>query len=189
TRFSFDITSLVISGTNSLAIEVQSNNPNTMFTLDDVDWNQIPPDNSTGIQFPVQLEVDGALSDGNAHVVQSNAADLSSSALTVKSDITNNTAVAQTGVVTATITPPGPGTAITVSQTATVAAGATQTVAFAPSQFPSLNIANPQVWWPYQLGAQPIYTLDTSVAQNGVVLSSTSETFGIRNVTSYLTGS
>ena len=39
-----------------------------MFTLDDVDWNQIPPDNNTGIQFPVQLAVDGALSDGNAHV-------------------------------------------------------------------------------------------------------------------------
>ena len=28
-----------------------------MFTLDDVDWNQIPPDNNTGIQFPVQLQV------------------------------------------------------------------------------------------------------------------------------------
>ena len=33
------------------------NNPSTMFTLDDVDWNQIPPDNNTGIQFPVQLHV------------------------------------------------------------------------------------------------------------------------------------
>ena len=189
TRFSFDITSLVLSGTNSLAIEVQPNNPNTMFTLDDVDWNQIPPDNNTGIVFPVQLEVDGALSDGNAHVVESNAADLSSSALTVKSDITNNTAAVQTGLVTVTITPPGSGTGITLSQTVTVAAGATQTVAFAPGQFPSLDIANPQVWWPYQLGGQPLYTLVTSVAQNGVVLNSTSESFGIRNVTSYLTGS
>ena len=64
TKFSFNITGLALSGTNSLAIEVNPNNPQTMFTLDDVDWNQIPPDNNTGIEFPVQLAVDGALSDG-----------------------------------------------------------------------------------------------------------------------------
>jgi exo-1,4-beta-D-glucosaminidase len=187
TKFTFGITGLVQSGTNSLAIEVNPNDPNSMFTLDDVDWNQIPPDNNTGIQFPVQLATDGALSDGNARVVEDNAADLSSSALTVKSDITNNTATSQTGTVTATITPPGGGTPVTVRQTATVPASTTQTVQFTPSAYPSLTITSPQVWWPYQLGAQPLYTLATSVAQNGTTLDSTSETFGIRTVTSYLT--
>ena len=189
TRFSFNITGLARAGTNSLAIEVTPNNPQTTFTLDDVDWNQIPPDNNTGIQFPVQLAVDSALSDSNAHVVENNATDLSSSALTVKSDITNTTATTQTGLVTATITPPGSGTPITVSQNVTVPASTTQTVTFTPSQFPALTIASPQVWWPYQMGAQPLYTLATSVSQNSTVLNSTSETFGIRNVTSYLTGS
>src|SRR5215472_8875774 len=189
TRFTFNITGLIRTGTNSLAIEINPNNPQTMFTLDDVDWNQIPPDNNTGIQFPVQLAVDGALSDGNAHVVENNAADLSSSALTVKTDITNSTTVAQAGTVTATITPPGTGTPITVSQTVTVPASTTQTVTFTPSSFPSLTITSPQVWWPYQMGAQPLYSLATSVAQNGTTLNSTSQTFGIRTVTSYLTGS
>jgi exo-1,4-beta-D-glucosaminidase len=189
TKYTFDLTKLVKSGTNSLAIEVSPNNPNTMFTLDDVDWNQIPPDNNTGIQFPVQLAVDGALSDGNAHVVQNNAVDLSTSALTVKSDITNNTSSSQAGTVTATITPPGGGTPITVSQNVTVPAASTQTVSFTPSQYPALTITSPQVWWPYQMGGQPLYTLATSVSQNGTVLNSTSETFGIRNVTSSLVGS
>src|SRR5262249_31294458 len=152
-------------------------------------WTQIPPDNNTGIQFPVQLAVDGALSDGNAHVVENNAANLSSSALTVKTNITNNTSSPQAGTVTATITPPGTGTPVTVSQTAPVPASPTQTVPFTPSQFPALTISNPQVWWPYQMGAQPLYTLTTSVAQGGTTLNSTSETFGIRTVTSYLTGS
>jgi exo-1,4-beta-D-glucosaminidase len=182
TTFSFNVTKLVKSGTNSLAIEVNPNDPNTMFTLDDVDWNQIPPDNNTGIQFPVQLQVDGALTDGNARVVQNDTANLSSSALTVSSDITNNASSAQTGTVTATITPPGGGTPITVSQSVTVPASTTQTVSF-----PAITIANPQVWWPYQLGSQPLYTLATQVAQSGTVLDSTSETFGIRTVTSYLT--
>jgi exo-1,4-beta-D-glucosaminidase len=188
TRFTFSITKLILPGTNSLAIEVNPNDPLTMFTLDDVDWNQIPPDNNTGIQFPVQLAVDGALSDGNARVVENNAANLSSSALTVKADITNNTTTSQSGTVTAAITPPG-GTPITVSQTVTVPPATTQTVSFTPSAYPSLTISNPQVWWPYQMGAQPLYTLQTSVAQNGTTLNSTSETFGIRNVTSFLVGS
>ncbi|MBO0809940.1 MAG: beta-mannosidase, partial [Actinobacteria bacterium] len=98
-------------------------------------------------------------------------------------------AVAQSGVVTATITPPGGGAPVTVTQNVTVAAGATQTVTFTPAQYPALTIGSPQVWWPYQLGPQPLYTLATSVSQNGTTANSTSETFGIRTVTSYLTGS
>ena len=189
TRLSFNISSLLVPGTNSLAIEVNPNDPTSMFTLDNVDWTQIPPDNNTGIQFPVQLQADGALAVGNSHVNQNDAADLSSAALTVKTDVTNPTAGAQTGTVAATITPPGGGTPITVSQSVTVPANTTQTVSFTPSAFASLTISNPQVWWPYQLGSQPLYTLGVSVAQGGVTLSSTSETFGIRTVTSYLTGS
>ena len=59
-----------------MAIQVDPNNPETMFTLDDVDWNQIPPDNNTGIQMPIQLLTSNALSDADAHVVENNAADL-----------------------------------------------------------------------------------------------------------------
>ena len=57
TSYTFDVTSLLRPGTNTLALELYPNNPSTEFTLDDVDWNQIPPDNNTGIQFPVQLHV------------------------------------------------------------------------------------------------------------------------------------
>jgi exo-1,4-beta-D-glucosaminidase len=178
----FDITSLLVSGTNSLAIEMYPNNPNAMLTLDNVDWTQIPPDNNTGIQFPVQLQTGGPLIDGNAHVIQNTAANLSSSALTVKTDITNTSATSQTGVVSATITPPS-GTATTLTQTVTVPANTTQTVTF-----PVVTITSPQLWWPYRLGAQPLYTLATSVSQNSTVLNSTSETFGIRTVTSSLVG-
>ena len=189
TRFTFNVSSLLVSGTNSLAIEVNPNNPASMFTVDNVDWTQIPPDNNTGIQFPVQLQTDGALSVGNSHVNQIDSANLSSAALTVKTDVTNNTTASQTGTVTATVTPPGGGTPITVSQSVTVPASTTQTVSFDPASFPSLTISNPQIWWPYQLGAQPLYTLGVSVAQGTTTGNSTTETFGIRTVTSYLTGS
>ncbi|WP_055588969.1 glycoside hydrolase family 2 protein [Peterkaempfera griseoplana] len=184
----FDVTGLLLPGTNSVAIEMHPNDPSSMLTLDDVDWSQIPPDNNTGIQFPVQLQTGGPLVVGNAHAVPNTAADLSSSALTVKADVTNTSASAQTGTVSATVTPPGGGTPVTVSQSVTVAAGSTQTVSFTPASYPGLTLASPQIWWPYQLGGQPLYTLGTSVAQGGTVLNSTSGTFGIRTVTSYLTG-
>ncbi|NUR25046.1 MAG: beta-mannosidase [Catenulispora sp.] len=184
----YDITSKLVAGTNSVAIEMHPNDPTAMLTLDNVDWSQIPPDNNTGIQFPVQLQTGGPLLVGNAHVNQATAADLSSSALTVKTDVTNTASTAQTGTVTATVTPPGGGTPITVSQSVTIAANTTTTITFAPASFPSLTIAAPQIWWPYQLGAQPLYTLATAVSQGTTTLDSTSETFGIRTVSSYLTG-
>src|SRR2546421_5720736 len=155
----FDITGLLVAGTNSLAIEVYPNDPTAMLTLDNVDWTQIPPDNNTGIQFPVQLQAGAPLIAGNAHVNQNTAANLSSSALTVKVDITNTSAAAQTGTVSASLTPPGGGTPTTVNQTVTVPANTTQTVSFAP-----ITVTSPQIWWPYRLGAQPPYPLPTSVA-------------------------
>jgi exo-1,4-beta-D-glucosaminidase len=183
TRFTFNITGQLRSGTNSLAIEVNPNDPTSMFTLDNVDWTQIPPDNNTGIQFPVQLQLDGALAVSNSHVNQ-NDANLSSPQLTIKTDVTNYTPASQTATVNATITPPNGGTPITASQPVTVPAGATQTVTF-----PVVTITSPQLWWPYQLGAQPLYSLAVNVVQGSTTFNTTTETFGIRAVTSYLTGS
>jgi len=184
----YDITALLRAGTNSLAIEMHPNDPTAMLTLDNVDWTQIPPDNNTGIQFPVQLESGGPLVVDDSHVDQVTTANLSSSALTVKAQVTNTSSSAQTGTVTATITPPGTGTPITVSQAVTVAANASGTVTFTPAAYPALSLASPRIWWPYQLGAQPLYTLGVSVAQGTTTLNTTSETFGIRTVQSSLVG-
>src|SRR6266700_4234567 len=140
TRFNFNISNLIRAGTNSLAVEVNPNNPTSMFTLDNVDWTQIPPDNNTGIQFPVQLQADGALAVGNSHVNQADAANLSSAGLTVKTDVTNNTATSQNATVTATITPPSNGTPVTVTQNVTVPANSTQAAQFTPASFPALTI-------------------------------------------------
>jgi exo-1,4-beta-D-glucosaminidase len=188
TSYSFDVTRLLQPGTNTLALELYPNNPGTEFTLDDVDWNQIPPDNNTGIQFPVQLHLSDALSVSNTYVSQQDAADLSSAALTVDADVSNSTPVPQAGVVTATITPPGGGAAVQVSQPVTVAAGTSQGVSFSPSKFPQLNLSHPQVWWPYQMGGQPLYRYQASVYTGGALSDAApAGEFGIRTVDTYLT--
>jgi exo-1,4-beta-D-glucosaminidase len=188
TRYTFDITSLARPGVNSLAIRMYPNDPTAMYTLDNVDWTQIPPDNNTGIEFPVQLLVSPSLALGNAHVTQSNAADLSTSALTVKADVTNDAATPQTATVSATITPPEEGGAqIQLQQSVTVPANSARTVSFTPAAHPELTIRNPQVWWPYQWGAQPLYRLAMSVARANTRFDIAPQTFAIRTITTHLT--
>jgi exo-1,4-beta-D-glucosaminidase len=189
TRFSFTITGLLRRGTNTVAIQMQPNDPDKMYTLDDVDWNQIPPDNNTGIQFPVQLQTDAPLTDGNAYLTEHNNARLTSSALTIKADVTNPGGQVEHGTFGAAVAAPGRGgPVIVVSKPVTVNPGGTETVTLSPASYPALRIAHPAVWWPYQMGGQPLYTLVTWVSQRGLVLNSTHEQFGIRTVTSYLTG-
>ena len=136
-----------------------------------------PPDNNTGIHYPVQLQVSDTLTNGNARVLQDNAKDLSRSTLTPKTDVTNNSDKPVTTQAKATVTDPN-GRPYTVQQTITVQPHSTQTVTFH-----QIMIDHPKVWWPYYLGGQPMYTLTTSVQGNG-----TSEQFGIRTVTTELVG-
>jgi exo-1,4-beta-D-glucosaminidase len=186
-RYTFDITRFVHRGANALALKVYPNDPATMFTLDEVDWTQIPPDNDTGIQFPIQLHTAGPLGLSDAHVVEDNAPDLSSSALTLKAEITNFADAARSGEVTATVTSPS-GAAIEVRRTVRLPARSTRTVAFTSAEDPRLLIDHPEVWWPYQMGGQPLYRLTMAVSQPGGTVDSQFETFGIRTLSTRLIG-
>ena len=187
TRYTFDVTNRLRAGVNTLALEVYPNDPTKMFTLDNVDWTQIPPDNNTGIQFPIQLHTSGPLALSDAHVVQHDAPDLSTAALTVKATITNHDRTRRTGELSATVKAPT-GDEIRVSRTVTVAAGKTRTFTFTPSENPRLDIDHPSVWWPYAMGGQPLYDLTTALTERGAPPDTESETFGIRTITTRLVG-
>ena len=181
TRFVFDVTRLVRPGTNALALELAPNDPTKMFTLDNVDWTQIPPDNNTGIQFPIQLQTVQALAISDVHAVQHNAPDLSHSDLTLKADVSNLTRIRQTGTVTAILTAPG-GAERQIIETLTVGPGHTRTVAL------PVHVVHPAVWWPYAMGAQPLYRLRMSVGAPHGASDAAAETFGIRTITTRLIG-
>ncbi|HTW43023.1 MAG TPA: hypothetical protein VMD79_11980 [Solirubrobacteraceae bacterium] len=190
TRYTFDISGLLRAGVNSLALEVYPNNPLKMFTLDDVDWNQIPPDNNTGIQFPLQLHTSGALAISDVHALQEDTPEVSRAALTPKCEVTNDSATSQSGTVRVTLTPPaGAGEAITLEKTVTLAAHTSSVVSFTPAEDPQLELEHPAVWWPYQMGGQPLYGLAMEVAQAGSAPDGESEQFGIRTISSRLIGS
>ena len=187
TQYVYNVSGLLRHGANAVAFRLYPNDPNTMFTLDNVDWTQIPPDNNTGIQFPVQLHTSAALAISDAHVLQHNAPRVTSSALTLRAQVANPTARRQSGVLTAQVTPPS-GPRIRITHPVSLPAHTTTTVSLTPAAFPSLRIRHPQVWWPYQMGAQPLYGLTMGVSRHGGPADTQSETFGIRTITTRLIG-
>ena len=124
----------------------------TMFTLDNVDWTQIPPDNNTGIQFPIQLHTSGPLALSNAHVVQDDASDLSTAALTLKADVTNHAGTPQTGRLSTTVQSPtghvDQGQPIGHDRPRRDA----DDLPSRPSDDPQLLVHHPTVWWPHRDG-------------------------------------
>jgi exo-1,4-beta-D-glucosaminidase len=182
TRFTFDISRIVRTGANALALRVYPNDPTKMFTLDDVDWNQIPPDNNTGVQFPVALHSAGAVSIADGHVLQHDNRHVTRARLTFVATVANDTAAAQSATVQAIVRAPGAQTPTRLVRQITLAPNAGRVVRI------PLTLDHPQVWWPYRMGAQPLYRLTMAVDAGGIRSDAQSETFGIRTISSRLVG-
>ncbi|MEV4623916.1 glycoside hydrolase family 2 protein [Asanoa sp. NPDC049573] len=186
-EYTFDITDLVNGASpNALAFKIYPNVPGEMLTQDFNDWTQAARDQNTGIKYPVRLHTSNTFRLDDAHVVQANAADLSSSDLTVKGTVTNTSRHARTATVHATITDPQGKHPIDLRRTLTLKAGESRDVAFDPGTDRDLHLRHPQLWWPYQMGGQPLYTLSMSVSLNKRVSDSATKTFGIRTIDTWL---
>ncbi|MCO6005107.1 hypothetical protein NE236_08935 [Actinoallomurus purpureus] len=184
-RLEYDITPYVRDGENAIALDIAKNDPKTYLTDSQLDWNPPAPDRNTGLRFAPRLAQAGPVSLRDVHVLQHNAADLGSSDLTVKAALRNDTDAEQKARLDTTIT--RGGTRVAVAADVTVPARSTRTVTLTPADHRALHLAHPAVWWPYQLGAQPLYHLAASAGVAGRVSDRTDEDFGIRTVTSSLT--
>ena len=188
-KVEIDVTDRLRAGANALVLRVHPNDPTAMFTLNHVDWNPIPPDNNTGIAAPLQLHTNGGIGLVDGHVTQDNAPDLSISTLSVSAVVTNhltNPLNVEVGARIERHASNGVDAIVTRKQVA-LAPGETQAVRFAAQDFPQLRIDHPAVWWPYQLGDQPLYDLAVEVSYPERTSDSWHDTFGIRTVTSELT--
>jgi exo-1,4-beta-D-glucosaminidase len=172
TQHELDLTSIVHSGVNSIAIKVYPNDPNKDLTMGWIDWVQIPPDKNMGIVRDVTLRRAGGVALRNAHVVTTlSTPSLSSATLVAKVDVRNDSS----GTVSATVS--GTVAGLGLSQTVSLAAHQTTTVTF-----PTQTLPNPQVWWPAGMGGQPLYDLNLSASVGGSTSDTAHERFGIRDV-------
>ncbi len=180
--FEFNVSALLHSGKpNALAVEIFAPGKNDL-GITWVDWNPTPADKDMGIWKEVFLTSSDAVTLRNPFVSSKLDSEYKTAALTVSADLRNSADHPVNGVLHADVD----GTQI--SQPVTLAAGETKTVAFTPDQFSQLKLASPRLWWPYQMGQPNLYTAKLSFEIGQQISDSAAVTFGIREVTSELTG-
>jgi exo-1,4-beta-D-glucosaminidase len=179
--FEFDASKFLQAGKqNAMALEVFAPAKYDL-GITWVDWNPTPADKDMGIWKEVFLTTSAEVALRNPFVSSKLDADLKNAALTVTADLRNTSDHPVNGVLRAEID------GRQVSQPVALAAGDAKTVRFAPEQFSELKIANPRVWWPYQMGEPSLYHARMAFEIGGQVSDAANVTFGIREVTSELT--
>jgi exo-1,4-beta-D-glucosaminidase len=181
--FEFDVTEAARAGQkNALAVEVFPPHPDDL-AITWVDWNPAPPDKDMGIWRNVYVTASGPVALRYPRVVTHfHLPSLATAGLTVIAEARNATGDSVKGTLKGSIE------RIEFSQPVELAPHQTKVVAFTPDKFSELNLANPRVWWPAKLGGQPLYDLDLEFDVGREVSDHLTQRFGIREVTSELTG-
>ncbi len=178
--FEIDITDLVENGKNVLAVKVYPPQPGD-FTVGFVDWNPRPPDENMGIWREVKLRVNGPVSI-NRPFVQSrvNLKTLKEAALTCTAELVNHSPQQVQGVLKGEIE------GIQFNQEYSLKPYERQTLFFHPEKHTELNLRQPRLWWPNNLGEQNLYKLTLSAFVNDMKSDKQHVCFGIREISDYI---
>ncbi len=206
---SYDITHLV-NETNAMAIQVHPTDYYRDFAIGWVDWNPWPADNGTGVWRDVEIRQTGPVRLDSLRIVTQLSTPIESGPanVTLKArahNLENNTiTITATGIVV----PESGGDPVTSQQTLSLPPLSITDIIL------NTTIEDPQIWWPYQWGSQPLYTATLAVTlvtvtpkdapspdsssdqlpshhhlqpeSNGPASDSTTATFGLRTVTTTL---
>ena len=177
--YDLDITNAIRIGKNVLAVQVHPPESGD-FTIGFVDWNPRPPDENMGIWRPVKLRWGGPVSIDQSFVqTQVNLETLDEASLTITANLTNHTDKAVSGTVKGKIG------RIRFSRDYTLDPHETKRITFDPEQFALLNIRNPKLWWPNNLGEPNLYSLELTVETEKDISDTQNMRFGIRQVSDY----
>jgi exo-1,4-beta-D-glucosaminidase len=181
-RFEFDVTALARPGeTNVIAVEVTGPEPHDLAIMW-VDWNPTPADKNMGLWGDVFLTDSGPLALRDPHVVTDlELPSLERARLTASVEVRNTTDSPVEGVVRGAVE------ATQFSRRVSLGPRERRLVRFTPADAPGLAIEQPRVWWPYRLGAQPLYTMSFDADVRGEVSDRSDVRFGIREASSELT--
>jgi exo-1,4-beta-D-glucosaminidase len=179
--YEFNITSAVKSGENVLAVQVYAPTEESL-AITFVDWNPAPPDKNMGLWREVYLASSGPVALRHPAVVSKVDSPANSAAhLTVTALLKNASDRPVKGTLKGRIEN------IELSQPVELAAGESKDIVFSPEQYPQLNLSNPRLWWPAQMGTPNLYDLDLSFEIDGKVSDSSHTQFGVREITSEVT--
>jgi exo-1,4-beta-D-glucosaminidase len=173
-------------GENVLAVQVFAPTENDL-AITFVDWNPAPPDKNMGLWREVFLTTSGPVALRYPTVVSKlNLPANDSAQLTVTAQLKNGTSRPVKGTLKAQITNIV-RSKLEVRQLeldVELGANGTKDVIITPDNFEQLTVANPQLWWPAQMGEPHLYWLDVTFETGGAVSDRSHTEFGIREITS-----
>jgi exo-1,4-beta-D-glucosaminidase len=179
-RYIFNISKAVISGKNILAVEVIPPKAGD-FSIGFVDWNPNPPDNNVGIFREVTVHSNSGVSIQNPFVESRvDLESLDSAELKITADLINHKDRPVSGMLKGEIEN------IEFFKSISLEARENITIEFASEEFLQLNIENPRLWWPNNLGDPNLYKLHLSFIENHEILDTVNTSFGIREVEDYI---
>ena len=183
--YEFNVSSAIKPGMNVLAVQVWAPTENSL-AITFVDWNPAPPDKNMGLWREVYLTTSGPVALRHPAVLSKVDSPANNVAhLTVTALVKNATDHPIQGTLKGRIE------SIEFAQPVELTAGESKDVVFSPDQFPQLNLNNPRLWWPAQMGTPNLYDLSLSFEASNkgqAELSDLSRTkFGIREITSEVT--
>jgi exo-1,4-beta-D-glucosaminidase len=181
--YEFDVTDFINrKGKNYMAVEVTAPRKNDL-AITWVEWNPAPPDKDMGIWHDVLLTASGAVTVRHPQVeTQFDLPSLDVAHLTVRADVKNTSDSPVKGTLKGTIEN------VSFSVKVDLEANQLKTVTFVPSEYEQLNFRNPRIWWPNHYGEPNLYKLNLTFETGGKASDSQSVNFGIKQVTSELTG-
>ncbi len=176
--YEFNVTSAVKAGANVLAVQVWAPTENSL-AITFVDWNPSPPDKNMGLWREVYLSASGPVALRHPAVMSKvDSAANNTAHLTVTALLKNGSDHPVQGTLKGKIEN------VEFSQPVELAAGESKDVTFTPAQYPQLNLSNPRLWWPAQMGTPNLYELHLAFEVNGEVSDASRTKFGIREITS-----
>jgi len=185
--YELDVTDYVTAdGTtpNTLAVKVTRSNYGKDFSIFWVDWTPRPADNNMGIWREVFITTTDAVKVRNPYIGSKLNKELTIANLNAYVDLSNNTQEAVSGTLSAVITDPTGAEVAKVSKPVTLAAQAKEVeYDFKSTEYSELNIVNPQLWWPKDMGDHPMYTVTFTFTVNDKVSDVIKQKFGIREIT------
>ncbi len=176
--YEFNVTSAIKPGTNVVAVQVWAPTENSL-AITFVDWNPSPPDKNMGLWREVYLTTSGPVALRYPAVLSRVDSPGNNTAhLTVTAQVKNGSDHPVKGTLKGRIEN------IEFAQPVELAAGESKDVVCSPTQYPQLNLSNPRLWWPAQMGTPNLYDLNLSFEINGEVSDVSRTKFGIREITS-----
>ncbi len=190
-RFEFDINEWSKPGSeNSLAIQVYGPGriADVKYYTKQVeattgwdDHNPQPPDLNMGVWQEVFISADGPVSIRNPYVVTDlDLPSLENAHLTISTKLINKSDKLVKGKFIGVIEN------IRFEKEVILAPHESKVVECSPTEFTQLNIKNPRIWWPHNVGAQELYNLKLSFVAEGNLSAFEKVRFGIREVSTYL---